>query len=254
MARTRIFLFLNLCWVLLLAGRGSADLVQIKYYDRGINDFSGGPRWTGVIDTVTNKLRIDTWTELPAHGFEFWTPADLPLVWDAVDGNGDPFDVTDSNLFDGSGEINFGSDAAGNEANDFAFISPVPAQQMNWHPFDSVAGEPDTQTIVNFVSPVIFHTGWGGFAFVDANNELSYVIKQDTVSLDELNFETVQSLPIEPLGVAASTGATVVVEGITQTPNGVIFAIPEPSAFLSFAAVTGICAVHAMRRKKVRQA
>ena len=70
-----------------------------------------------------------------------------------MDGNGDPFDVTDSNLFDGSGEINFGSDAAGDEANDFAFISPVPAQQMNWHPFDDrLLVSRTLQKIVNFAN------------------------------------------------------------------------------------------------------
>ncbi|MCA9240310.1 MAG: hypothetical protein KDA37_08930, partial [Planctomycetales bacterium] len=53
-----------------------ADLVSVRYYDSASATFSGsgGPLWTGVVDTVSNKLRIDTWTELPGHGEEFWAP------------------------------------------------------------------------------------------------------------------------------------------------------------------------------------
>jgi len=81
------------------------------------NDFTG-PHWTGVIDTASDKLSINTWTE--TAGFpDYWTPSSLPLVWDAIDSGGSIFDVPDD--WNGSLGINWG------------FMSPVVLSAMSFN-------------------------------------------------------------------------------------------------------------------------
>lgn len=232
----------------------SADLVSLEYFDSATNPAFGGPLWTGVIDTVTNKLRIDTWTELPLHSSpEFWVPADLPQIWNAVDASGAEFDVTAANLFDINGNLNFGSDNPANAANDFAFISPNSMQALNWHPFDSSAGEPDTNTIVNFTDDIIFFPGWGGYAFVHPLNGLTFLVNQPSAtSADDFDYRSVPALPTSADGVGSSTAATVTITEIIDTDVATIGVVPEASAFLGIALVAGLSAANAMRRKNLR--
>lgn len=91
----------------------NAVLVGIDFND------ANGPRWTGVVDTTSNQLTINTWTE-NAGDPVFWTPTSLPLVWPAVDGAGVPYDVPDTfatSLIDAT----------------FAFISTTTLASMQWN-------------------------------------------------------------------------------------------------------------------------
>jgi len=53
-----------------------------------------GPQWSGLLDTTTDAVSINSWIENPG-GTDFWTPATLPLTLIAVDGSG-LYDVPDN--------------------------------------------------------------------------------------------------------------------------------------------------------------
>lgn len=230
-------------------GFAGADLVSIQYFDSASTSFpgSGGPLWTGVVDTVTNKLRIDTWTELPGHGEEFWAPASLPMVWDAVGAGGAPFDVPDT--FGLNGVVTFGNDA--NPATDFAFISPVSLQAMPWHPFDSQAGEPDTNQITEFVGPITFFPGWGGVAFLNGSGDMVYRVAQtnpgSTIAYD---YRMVEAIPVSSTAVLPSTAATVTVTERVETLHAIVTAVPELSASVRAGIIAVVCVVVACVRRK----
>ena len=252
MTRVQGFILVMLCWAVLLAGASSvrADLVQIQYFDSASNPQFGGPLWTGVVDTTANTLTINAWTELPRHSSpDFWTPAHLdtqPLVWPAVDANGAPFDVPDS--FGANGVINFGSDHPSNAANDFAFISPVSAQDMDWHPFeyfdsDNTLGAPDLSIIVNFTSPVVVYPGWGGRAF-DTPSGRVYEVQQPNLFDPDTN-------PNGSTTVFDSTSVLLLPRGVGDAGEatlGTVTVVPEASAFWCCALVAGL----AMRRGSLR--
>lgn len=269
-------LFFMIC--LLLSGflfgpcisEAQADLVYVTYYDPE-DTLYGGPVWTGVVDTVSNKLRIDTWTELPRHSNEFWTPVmdDLPMVWDAVDSNGNPFDVPTN--FGAGGIVNFGVDEKDNNgnyienANDFAFISPIPIQDMRWHPFDPTLpsehpfvdgstepGAPNRNVIGTYVGDIEFFLGWGGYAFRSPGEEKVFRTKQELNSNVEYDYRMMTLLPVnastdEPnadmtSNVGESTGAVIYVTGRDVRNDAVITSVPEPSAVLGLTLISIVCA------------
>jgi len=189
-----------------------ATVVFVDYSDHnGVGGFpdNGGPHWTGFVDTEANSLIIHTWTDLPGTP-EFWTPwtPDLsaaPLVWPAVTSTGIAYDVPDDFLGDIDGA--------------FGFVSTVSARDMRWN--EGIWGESPSLTLP---SEIDFYPGWGGVRKpISVNGTITLVY--DT-SADETEMPW---LPIAPLGLAGSTGATVTV----QTPANVIGpAVPEASALL----------------------
>ena len=68
--------FLALLAVLLSPMASNATLISVEWTD---ND---GPQWTGVVDTTTDSLVIQTWVE-GAGGFDWWTPASPPITFHA---------------------------------------------------------------------------------------------------------------------------------------------------------------------------
>jgi len=216
-------------------GSASADLVSVEYYDPASPGFpvDGGPVWTGVVDTVTNNLRIDSWLELPGHGANFWVPANLPLVWTARDENGDVYDVPDTFGIDGTVTID----------DNFAFISPIAAQDMSWV---DIGGNPKTSS---FLVPT--RVGWGGFAEIVTLGG-PYIFRTAAVGTEPAYDEaTMPRLPIIEASMVASTGATVRVTGRVTNPNPVIIAVPEPSAFLSVALVAAVSTAGRWMRRKL---
>ncbi|TWU25811.1 hypothetical protein Pla144_30230 [Bythopirellula polymerisocia] len=231
-----------------------ADLVWLEFNDRASQSFpgSGGPLWTGVVDTVTNKLRIDTWREQPLHGTEFWTPAQLPttpMVWDAIGANGLPFDVPDN--FGLNGVVDFGNDAPANLANDFAFVSPVSMQDMPWYAFDLVNEEVDRTQELQFTFTTIFFPGWGGDAYLNQQGEKIFrVVKPTSTSGDAFDYRMIPVLPISATNISSPTAATITVTLRDSTPNPVIYAIPEPAAYLSLALVGAACGAASWWKKR----
>lgn len=139
--------------------------MTIQYYDRAsVNpDFAGGPLWTGHVDTSDDTLTIETWTELPLHGIDYWMPRNLPaipLVWPARDALGNHYNVPDT--FDG--HIN----------NEFAFISDENLRQMEWKraifgPNPDPDGFPPiimtgTEDVEYTLDTGEIWPGWGGYA------------------------------------------------------------------------------------------
>lgn len=84
-----------------------------------------GPQWTGIVDTTTDTLTINTWVE-GAGGRDFWTPTG-PLTFKAYEaatfnttfGALTPFDVPDG--WDGS------------IGPDWGFLSDLTKQQISWN-------------------------------------------------------------------------------------------------------------------------
>jgi len=232
-----------------LSDTSRADLVGIEYFDSASAAFpgNGGPLWTGIVDTISNKLRIDTWSELPGHGADFWTPVNMPVIWDAIGSTGASFDVPDT--FGLNGIVDFGDDS--DPVNDFAFISPVSLQDTDWYAFDPVAMEVDTSQVVNFTLSTVLHAGWGGDAFVHSTNGLTYrTVQPNPQSTSEYDYQMIPLLPTGAQTVVSSTAATSTVTSreITQDP---LAAIPEASAFLGVALVGAGCAVGTWTRKKL---
>lgn len=217
-------------WLLAFGGSmARADLVSIEYRDRGTANPStnGGPLWTGVVDTVTNNLRIDTWSELPQHGAEFWVPVDLPLIWPALDAAGNVFDVPD----------NFGSVVGGtvNISSAFGFISPDFAHNMQW---EDINGNPQTFSSTLFLPT---QPGWGGYAQL---TEQGYFINTEAPSGEpDYDEQTMPRLPVDTAAMVASLDATVVVTAREVTSAGVIVAIPESASLLRFAIVGAMVAL-----------
>lgn len=230
-------------------GAAHADLVGVQYFDKGSFPGEGGPLWTGVVDTVANKLRIDTWTELPGHGANFWTPANVPMVWTARDATGAVYDVPDS--FGQNGIVNFGNDAS--PANDFAFISPVSLQDMGWFGFDSNTGAPDTSVVLDFTfAGVDLFPGWGGDAFRDQNGNIVYRVKQpNSSSTDGYDYRMMPVLPTSATTIQSSTGGTVTVTS-REVTSAVMVGVPEASPVLGGMLVCALCAGATWIQKKRR--
>ncbi len=74
-----------------------------------------GPHWTGTVNTELDVLEIVSWEE-GAGGIDWWTPI-TPLIWVAVDGDGENYDVP--NNWDGSLE-------------GFGFLSLDTLTDMQW--------------------------------------------------------------------------------------------------------------------------
>lgn len=235
----------NSAWMLALATlplAGSlqevrADLVEISYYDRGIANpaTNGGPLWTGVVDTITNRLRIDTWSELPGHGAEFWVPQNLPLVWPARDASGNIYDVPND----------FGSTIGGTVSIDdnFAFISPDAANDMSWEDIDGTA-----QTFGTIHPPT--RVGWGGFAeIVTAGGP--FIFHTSAIGGEEdYDERTLPRLPVTPNNMFASLGATVEVTDRTATTAAVVTSIPEASSVLGGLLIASWCAAAKLWRRQ----
>jgi len=180
-----------------------------------------------VVDTVTNNLRIDTWSELPQHGAEFWVPVDLPLIWTARDAAGNVFDVPDS----------FGPVVGGSVSisSSFGFISPDFANDMQW---EDINGNPQTFSSTLFLPT---QPGWGGYAQL---TEQGYFINTEAPSgEDDYDEQTMPRLPVGSAAMVASLDADVIVTAREVTSAGVIVAIPESASLLRFAIVGGMLAV-----------
>ncbi|QDS96973.1 hypothetical protein [Adhaeretor mobilis] len=230
-----------------------ADLVGIQYWDRGSAnpETNGGPLWEGVVDTVSNKLRIDNWKELPQHGTEFWVPASLPqipLIWSAYDANGGIYDVAD----------NFGPVIGGTVSitNDFAFISNDTAQNMDWvYDVEGDGIDAQDRVIGGIVKPT--RIGWGGFArqetldgpFVFYTSAIDGETAYDETTLPRLPIEDPNSTPITN-SLLASLDGTVVVTSRQTTSNPIVLAVPESSAFLGVGLVGTACALGTWLRKR----
>ncbi len=146
-----------------------ADLVAIEYWDQGPSDTypGGGPLWTGIVDTWEDTLTIQTWSELPGHGSEFWIPRDLPLVWKAYASNGSRYNVPDN----WNGHID----------DTFAFISDETLQQMRWLiPHFDYGTDPPTplpSTPASYtLNTIDIRPGWGGYAFAAPGTPLNQYI------------------------------------------------------------------------------
>jgi hypothetical protein len=235
-----------------------ATMVAIEYYDRAdVNpDFAGGPLWTGYVDTIADTLTIETWTELPLHGNEYWIPRNLPgqpLVWPARDANGNPYDVPGT--FDGHID------------NTFAFISDVHLRDMEWKaPIFDYSPLPDDPPIFLGTVDVEYTLdtgdvwpGWGGFAL--QVNDNGNIVKQFRTSNPDPNQplydeRIMPALPIQPPGApqptyVASTDATITAAVVPLEPQPV----PEASQWLcALLAVTVALAIRwlAQHRRAAR--
>lgn len=207
----------------------------VEYWDKGYTnpEEHGGPLWIGVVDTVTNNLQIDTWKELPGHEPDFWVPANLPMVWEARDSVGSLYDVPGT----------FGPTIGGSVTIDetFAFISPFSAQDMQWKDIDGNA-----VTMEGSIWPVT-RPGWGGFAAIEEPGG-GFVFHTETFGTTEPVYDetTMPRLPVTTdsvISMSPSTDATVRVTSREVTNIGVIFSIPEPSAFLAVGLFFSICVV-----------
>ena len=243
-----------------------ADLVGLQYWDRGTANpnTNGGPLWDGVVDTVANTLRIDSWRELPQHGAEFWVPGGLSgstMIWTARDSTGAVYDVPDT----------FGPTINQTVSIDdgFAFIAPRTAQDMNWFydiDGDGIAATP--RSVGGVAKPT--RIGWGGYARQETLNG-PFVFY--TAAIDgEDNFDPqttppyderiMPRLPVEEpnssttgfsnafLASLLGLNGTVLVTSRETNPAAVIVSVPEASAFWAFALFSGISAVKALGRKQ----
>lgn len=218
-----------MCALVPPAADAFATIVFIEYEDRnavgGFPD-NGGPHWKGFVDTVADTLTITSWVDL-AGTPEFWTPlwspslADSPLVWHAVGAHGEPFDVPDDFL----GEI----------TPSFAFISPVSARNMAWN-----EGQWGVKSVFSLPEEADFYPGWGGVrkpVSVDGQLELVYDLSADETSMP--------LLPIDSLGLAESSGATVTAYWAASAEPNDPQAVPETSSFLFGAAGAACCMIMA---------
>jgi hypothetical protein len=180
------------------------------------------------VDTVSNNLRIDTWRELPGHGAEFWLPANLPIVWTARDASGAIFDVPDT----------FGPTLGGPVSidNTWAFISREEATDMPWVDING-----NSMTFGSIYPPT--RVGWGGYSQIETvgGSHLFYPESDET---------TMPRLPVNSDSMIASTDALVQVIGRKLTDVPVIFAVPEPSAFLAVGLVGAVSAARSRRRAR----
>ncbi|MBX3432818.1 MAG: hypothetical protein KF847_05825 [Pirellulales bacterium] len=219
-----------------------ARLVSIEYYDRGVinPEYAGGPLWTGVVDTTTNTLTINTWIELPLHGAEFWVPQNLPLVWPAKHfndlGEAADYDVPDD--FDGTIDQTW------------AFISDQTLREMAWKApvFNYNPTPPILVDLVDAtftLSTIDLRPGWGGFAisFAADPTEFTYLFANPSHTTDPDNSATqppfderiMPVLPVGPTDFTRSSEATVSI--IASTPTSV----PEAQAW-QFAALASLAA------------
>ncbi|MEM8943683.1 MAG: hypothetical protein AAGD11_00755 [Planctomycetota bacterium] len=242
-----------------------ADLVGITYWDRGeVNPATnGGPLWQGVVDTVANTLRIDSWRELPQHGAEFWVPGGLSgnaMIWTARDATGAVYDVPDT-----FGPVINQTVSIGDN---FAFIAPLAAQNMSW--FFDVDGDGNAATprsIGGVAKPT--RIGWGGYArqetvngpFVFYTSAIDGEDSFDPLTTPPYDERNMPRLPVEEpnsaitgtsnafLSSLLGTNGTVLVSSRETNPAAVIVGVPEPSGFLCLGLVGTACALLGRKRR-----
>lgn len=234
----------------LLHQPASADLVGIEYYDRGSANplTNGGPLWTGEVDTAAGTLRFTSWVELPLHGEEFWVPQfspASPMIWHAVGSNGQPYTLPDD----------FGPVVGQGVTidNNFAFISPVAANQMAWA---DITGA--TKSFGTIHPPT--RIGWGGFAQITTAGG-AWIYHTSSVGQESAYDQTTMPrVPVAENNMFASLGGEVRVTYRTvsesePSPGGNVSAIPEAGAVvrLSLLTVGAALAVWFNRRGLVRR-
>lgn len=248
--------------------RSHAVVVGIEYYDRGfVNpDFTGGPLWTGYVDTTSDTLTIETWQELPEHGSEFWMPRNLPLVWHAYGPSvlgqpWTPYDVPDS--------------FNGNIDDTFAFISSLSLRQMAWEApvFDYTPPPPAPPLFVGVVEAVFtlntieIRPGWGGWAIglpgADENHEFTVQTANPNTAAGQPLFDErmMPALPVQfpnltpplPLGPVEGTAFTSSTEATIEASFPSTVPIPEARQWLALAVVGLAAAVLAWRRRTTRE-
>ncbi len=135
----------------MLCSLAMSETCLAQLYTVEFNDLDG-PRWTGLVDTDTNDLFIQSWTENPG-GVEFWTPQSLQFLNLKTDLGNDPFDILDDwdgTIDDTWGFITFfsNSDRTWNEGN-FTNLSPI----LGWGALinDSVIDTTGTEMVLRNV-------------------------------------------------------------------------------------------------------
>jgi hypothetical protein len=224
-----------------------ATLVGVEYYDRGVinPEFAGGPLWTGYVDTAANTLTIETWTELPLHGSDYWIPGQLPLVWPARNAQGGLYDVPET--------------FAGDIDNSFAFVSDRTLREMSWLAPEFSPATPTGPPVLVATHSVAFtldtleiRPGWGGWAYGPPNATASQFIylTQNPLQGEGQQPYDEHMMPVLPVGTQAalaSTGATVSIS------LGATVSVPELGSWmLVTAAVTtgsALMWVHRFRRR-----
>jgi len=221
----------------------AADLVNITYFDRGkVNpESNGGPRWEGVVDTVTNRLRIDTWFERPGHGIDFWVPGKLsaaPMVWQALDDKGSPYDVPQS--FGTTAVPGSPTTMTATIGSDFGFFSALTLAEMPWN--EGAFAGPSGPSLI---------PGWGGLAQRDASTgDFVYYTDRDPSSGAVLDETILLYLPVSAADPNISLDATIMVTSRTVTSAPMVINVPEPSAFLGVGLTGTLCAASNWLRKR----
>jgi hypothetical protein len=224
-----------------------AVLVGVEYYDRAVvnPEFAGGPLWTGYVDTAADTLTIETWTELPLHGNEYWIPGELSLVWPARNAQGGRYDVPDT--------------FAGHIDHTFAFISDRTLREMSWLEPDYSPATPTQSPVLLATNPAEFtlstleiRPGWGGWAFGPPNataGQYTFLTRNPFQGDGQQPYDE-HMMPVLPVGsqaALASTGATVSIS------LGATSSVPELSSWMlvAAAAATGsvLTWVHHVRRR-----
>lgn len=159
-----------------------ASLFSVAFTD---ND---GPQWTGVVDSVTDSLSIQTWVEGPG-GTAYWTPtlAALPL--------------------------NFQAFMAPSFPTPFASLTPFDVPD-NW---DGIIG-PSWGFLSDLTKPNI---AWNEGVFAGNNSRMGWGIAQFNSEVIQDNFATssfFQFTPTSTSGNQASEADTVTVNAAAQVP------------------------------------
>ncbi len=211
-----MYKYLNILVLLLAFSPAHATLFDVTWSN------NKGSHWTGVVNTTNNTLVIDSWTTNDRIRQWWKLPETESIIFDAVDINGDTFEIAD--------------DWDGTIGTDWAFFSRQSMGEVPW-----LAG---TYTGIYSDS----HIGWGGFMYELRDGNIRYSVDYTEAYITHIAFNPgIVSLTLkansytcvrsglfqcapDPAPPTPLIATYVDGQWAYRTPSSVQVSVPEPSA------------------------